>query len=288
MRHGQSLLVLVLGLFLSGCTSWFFFPSQAQFGDPAEAGVRYRDVYLPVTDVITVHGWLLEPDRDGVSVGGSAQEPVGSVYFLHGNAENISSHSRAIYWLVKAGYEVFALDYRGYGLSEGKPDLPEVFEDIDAGARWLLEHRESRAADTPVYLLGQSLGASLAISYAASDRAQAQMFEAIIVEAAFTAYGKIAGEVASRNWLTWLFQWPAQWLLTGPFDPIDAIAQLAPVPVLVIHSQDDGIIPFSHGEQLFDSAREPRQFIATTGPHISAFANGEVRDQVLKFMSGIH
>jgi len=268
MKPVKLAILVLFAWLISGCTSWFF----------------------------RLHGWLIEPGNDASSES-SRQAPIGSVYFLHGNAENISSHSRAIYWLVQAGYEVFALDYRGYGLSQGKPGLPEVFDDIEAGARWLNEHRKAQqhtgAAgsgeenSSPVFLLGQSLGASLAISYAASEADNASSFDAVIVEAAFISYGEIARVVASRQWLTWLFQWPAKLLLSGPYDPLDAVAKLSPVPVLVIHSADDQVIPFSHGERLFDEALEPRQFIKAEGPHIFSFGDARVREQVLAFMSNI-
>ena len=113
---------------LSGCTRLFFFPMQQHVGVPSELGYAYQDVFFSnAEDGIRLHAWLIDPKpaRRGV------------VYFLHGNAENISTHFRATVWLLESGYQVFALDYRGYGLSQGKPDVPEVFSDIEAGARWL-------------------------------------------------------------------------------------------------------------------------------------------------------
>ena len=52
------------------------------------------------------------------------------VLFLHGNAENISTHIGSVYWLPEQGYEVVLLDYRGYGRSEGVPQLGRMLDDV--------------------------------------------------------------------------------------------------------------------------------------------------------------
>lgn len=67
----------------------------------------------------------------------SNEKALGQVLFLHGNAENISTHIGSVLWLLQSGYQVFALDYRGYGLSTGTPAVPQVFEDIRSSAQWL-------------------------------------------------------------------------------------------------------------------------------------------------------
>lgn len=257
----------------SGCTSWFFQPLKDHVASPAEAGFAFDDVPLRTSDGVALHAWLIKPEA----------EPIGTVYFLHGNAENISTHSRAVYWLVAAGYEVLALDYRGYGRSQGRPDIPDVFEDIDAGMRWLITRDTLR----PVFLLGQSLGASLAIDYLANRPGARRVVDGLIVEAAFTRYGTIGKELASRHWLTWAFQYPAKWLLQGQHDPLDAVPAISPIPLLLIHSRDDRLIEWRHGQQLFAAAGKPKTMLAASGPHIHAFADARIRQQTLSFMADI-
>ena len=106
------LLLTVTGA--TGCSSIFFFPQKQHLQTPDLLGLDYEDIYLTSADETTLHGWWLK-----------AQKPVkGTVYFLHGNAENISTHIRNIAWLPEYGYQVFLIDYRGFGLSGGKPTLP--------------------------------------------------------------------------------------------------------------------------------------------------------------------
>ncbi|MEE9319094.1 MAG: alpha/beta fold hydrolase [Granulosicoccus sp.] len=272
-RFGAILIILAT-LALSACTQMFFYPQKQHFNVPLDFGYTYQDIALQTSDDLTLHAWLVDPN----------QEVIGTVYFLHGNAENISTHIRAVLWLVDLGYQVLALDYRGYGQSAGTAKIPEVFEDIQAGAEWLEQHLQATDNQQPVYLLGQSLGASLAISYAEQQGAGSELFDALIVEAAFTRYGTIAKHVASQHWLTWLFQYPAKWLFAKQYDPLDAIGKLSPLPVLLIHSPGDEVIPYALGERLFKEAGEPKQFIQAEGRHIWAFAEKETRQAVHEFM----
>ena len=259
-------------LLLSGCTRLFFYPYTQYAGVPSDLGYQYDDVWLKTSDGIRIHAWHIQP----------AEQSKGIVYFLHGNAENVSTHVRSVLWLVVQGYEVLALDYRGFGQSEGKPDIPEVFEDIRAGVSWIESRTQNN--DLPVYLFAQSLGASLAIGYLGKYPESKETFNGLIVEAAFTRYGEIARHVASGSWITWLFQYPVDWIMPNRYDPIDTIGKLSPQPVLVIHSREDEIIPFEQGVRLYEAARPPREFLPAEGPHIHAIRDPELRQRILQFM----
>ena len=133
MPWQQALLVLLLTALLSACTATtglFFYPQTVWISTPADADLHYEDVWLKAADGTQLHSWWLpaqgeEPDS-GIMV-----------LYLHGNAENISSHSRSIYWLPASGVSVLALDYRGFGASAGLALLPAVLQDVEAAAAWL-------------------------------------------------------------------------------------------------------------------------------------------------------
>lgn len=278
-QPGLLAISLLILLSLGGCTRLFFYPMKPHLTDPSKLGYAYEDVFLNAADGTALHGWLIKP-----------KEPTqGYIYFLHGNAENISTHFRATLWLVDAGYEVFALDYRGYGLSQGKPDVPEVLTDIGAGADWLFQYINAQAPQTPqpgmrAFLYGQSLGAGLAINHAQENSNFNQQFNGLITEAAFSRYDSIAKHVASKHWLTWSAQYPAKWLIGNQYDPLDAIRQLAGTPKLLLHSPDDQVVPFRFGQALYAAAAAPKQWIEAQGGHIRAAASADVREQILAFM----
>ncbi len=267
------LLSLVLLLALGGCTQLFFVPGRSLVQLPSDRGYAYENVWLKSADGTRLHAWYVQP----------ADEPRGTLYFLHGNAQNISTHINAMWWLVDAGYRVLALDYRGYGRSSGSPDLPEVFDDIAAGTRWLEERKK---LEEPVYLFGQSLGASLALRYLADAPDARAFYDGVIVEAAFARYGATARHVASQFFLTWPFQYPVQWFLSDAYDALDGMPALSPLPLLMIHSRDDEIIPFENAELLYAAAGEPKRLMKTTGPHIFGMADERVRNAILAFLKG--
>ena len=283
-RRAATLGALFGSVLLVGCTRWFFYPDSRLVATPADFGLAYRDVAIETRDGVSLHAWLIEPP-------GTVR---GSVYFLHGNAENVSTHVRAALWLVEAGYRVLALDYRGYGRSGGEPDIPEVFEDVRAGGEWLFAYLDALAADEAdggvpidrqaVHVFAQSLGAGLAIRHLELEPAQRARVTTLVVEAAFTRYGAIARHVARGNFLTRLFGPLAERALASEHDPLDAIGALAPLPVMIVHSPEDTIVPYDFGLALYRAAKAPKAFVEARGPHIVAVAEARVREAILAFM----
>lgn len=268
------LLALILALHgLHGCSGIFFFPQKSHRQTPDQLGLVYEDIFFTSADNLTIHGWWLH-----------AQGPVmGTVYFLHGNAENISTHIHNVAWLPAHGYQVFLLDYRGFGLSQGKPDLPGALQDIRNGLQFILAHDATRGK--PIYLLGQSLGASMAIYFAASDPLAQQHLSAVISDAAFARYSEMARHVTGQSWLTWPLQYPVSWSMIRGYDAIDYVADIAPVPLLLIHSEDDQIVPYANNGKLLQAALPPKAFLKTRGPHTATFSDSKNRDYLLDYLA---
>ena len=261
----KSLVLLGLCLWLSGCAALLFHPMKKLVATPADAGVAYEDVWLADGDP-RLHGWWLPAQGEARA----------TVYFLHGNAENISTHMHSVLWLPEQGYNVFLLDYRGYGRSEGAPELPGVIEDVRRGYHWLRARGE-----LPVVVLGQSIGGAVA-GYAMATEADKP--DALVLDAAVASFPRIAREVAQRQWLTWPFAGLAAALMPSDYDLDAVIGQLAGVPQLYLHSPDDGVIPPGHTQTLYALAAEPKQRHSTHGPHIATFAFPAYRDVLLDFM----
>ena len=264
--------MLTLGLLLSGCSNMLFYPQAGWVRTPTELGVEYRDVELEATDGTKLSAWWLE----------TPAEAKGTILYLHGNAENISTHLGNVYWLPEAGYQVLLLDYRGYGKSEGKPGLPEIFDDIAISLEWVLEQRQ--VVGKPVYVLGQSLGAAMGGYVVATYPNLRAGLTGVVLDAGFTGYAEVGREVASRHWLTWTFQYPVAWGMPNDYDLIDHIQDIAPTPLLIIHGTEDEVIPFSYGERLHATAGDPKAFLRYDGPHTGTFRDLGNRDLVLGFL----
>jgi fermentation-respiration switch protein FrsA (DUF1100 family) len=258
---------------LTGCGKLLFYPLPQLVRTPAELGLEYRDIELQAADGAKLHGWWLE-----------SQGPArGTVFFLHGNAENISTHIGSVHWLPAEGYRVLLLDYRGYGRSGGKPRLPDVFQDIEAGFAWLVAQPGVR--DGPLFLFGQSLGGALGGYFVGAHPEIREYLDGVVLDAAIARYSWIARDVAAQSWLTWPFQWPIAWTMPKGYDLLDVVGAISPLPLLVIHGTADEIVPYRHGQALFAAAREPKSFLSYDGPHIGTFADVGNRRHFLDFLA---
>ncbi|WP_210397475.1 alpha/beta hydrolase [Motiliproteus sediminis] len=264
--------LLLLTLLLGGCGSpsqLLFYPMKPWVQTPADMGLLYQDLYLTTADGTRLHGWYLP------AVG----EPRGQLLFLHGNAENISTHVANVAWLPAEGYGVLALDYRGYGRSDGVAMLPAVFEDLSAASQWLFTH-----TPPPWILLGQSLGGALAAGFI--DRADAAPFDGLVLDAPFARYQDIGRHALSRGWLSrWLLA-PAARLLPEEYDPVDHLPRRS-LPLLVFASPHDRVVPLAHTRELFAAAREPKQLQLHSLGHAATFNDAAQRRQLLAFLAGI-
>lgn len=261
----RKLCVLPLLLMLSGCTGLFFQPYQGHILEPDRIGLRYENVHFPSSDGLTLHGWFLPAE-------GRAR---GTVLFLHGNAENISTHIGSVYWLPQEGYNVFLFDYRGYGDSQGIPTLRGAIDDTESALQALLARPD--IDPTRIILFGQSLGGALA-TYVAAHSPQRLHLKALIIDSTFSSYRSIAREVLGTIWFTWPLQWPLSFTVSDAYSPLEAIPHVSPVPLLIIHSEKDPVIGVHHARRLFEAAKDPKElWILPNGLHIQTLNKAENR-----------
>lgn len=263
--------VLALVIGLSGCSRLLFHPTTPWYQNPARQGLDYQDVVLIHADGLRLHGWWLP--AQGASRG--------SVYFLHGNGQNISTHLASVQWLPEQGFNVFLLDYRGYGFSEGKARYPEVLADTQLGLDWLVNQKSSYG---PITVFGQSLGGALTARLMGDPENQGKA-ACVVMEASFASYRGITRDVMSQSWLLWPFRGiTALGMPNASHDPEVWVGDISPTPLMIMHSEDDPIVPFAHGERLKSAANDPVRFLAVNGPHIAAMADGRVQQQMVSFM----
>ncbi len=271
------LAVLALALSAPGCGSPFFYPMREHVPVPGLENTVRQDVRFESEDGVRLHGWLLSP-RDRVSRG--------TILFLHGNAENISTHVQSVLWLVDAGYTVFTFDYRGYGESDGKePDIPGVHRDARAALSKIL----SLPGISPdrLVVFGQSLGAAVAV-HTVATASSARRPRALILDSPFAGYRRIVRDKLSSLIVTWPLAWPVSRFFDDEYSPERWIGKIAPVPVIVIHGTADRVVPYAHGKMLYDLASDPKGiWTVEGGGHATALRNPEVRGQFLAFLDSV-
>lgn len=222
----------------------------------------------------------LDPQRVSIDDGGVRTEawrirPPGAtptphwILYLHGNAATISSgvNVRRYDQLRRLGVNVLAVEYPGFGDVAGRAG--EAGMHAAAAAAYAHLRRVEAVAPRDIAIYGWSLGTGAAVPLA-RDADEA----ALILEGAFTS-------VLDRAREDYPYM-PIALLLAHPFRSDSAIAQTRSA-TLILHSPTDVVIPFHHGQALFDKAAQPKRFVSLAGGHI--YDNAEDAD---RYTAAIH
>lgn len=226
-----------------GTASWFSgLPSGVQ-----EFDLKHRNFKAGEN----IHGWWWPAERRDAP----------AILYLHGVRWNLTGQLLRIQQLRALGYSVLAIDYRGFGKSQG--DLPceaSVYED----ARIAWERLEVLQPDPALRLIyGHSLGGAVAVDLAAELGQEAARHgkpvpaRGLVIESTFTSLGDVATAMANTSL-------PVRWLLSQKFDSIDKIGEIN-MPLLVVHGAADRYVPPRFSEQLFNAAREPKRLLLVPG-----------------------
>jgi fermentation-respiration switch protein FrsA (DUF1100 family) len=223
-------------------------PGEARWFSGLPRGVQELDV--PVQQhgrVERVHAWWWKADASDAP----------AVLYLHGSRWNLTGQLYRIEQLHEFGFSVLAIDYRGFGRSDGGvPSEQSVYEDARA-AFTVLERLEPDPDRRFVY--GHSLGGAVAIDLAAglSQGGGALPARGLIVESTFTTLADIA-RALSYEWL------PVEWIMSQKFDSLDKIARVR-MPVLVVHGEADRYVPARFSRRLFEAARARKELLLVEG-----------------------
>ena len=216
-----------------------YFPDTEIFQTPADRGLEFEDVFLDTSDGVRLHGWYVPGSTDLTWV------------WFHGNAGNIANrvdNLAAIH--ERLGANVFLIDYRGYGRSEGNPSEQGFYRDAEAAVQYLTSHKG--LDERKFVLFGRSLGCAVAAETAMRHGAYA-----VILESPFTSIQAMARRV-------YPFLPGAGLLVRARYDSLSKIGNVR-APVMVLHGDADDIAPFDMGREVFDAANEPKRFHAIEG-----------------------
>jgi alpha-beta hydrolase superfamily lysophospholipase len=223
-------------------------------------GVHEFDIPVSSSaDAQHIHAWWWPSDN--------ANAPV--VLYLHGARWSLTGQVFRLEQLREFGFSVLAIDYRGFGRSDG--DLPSektVYEDAHAAWNWLVTQQPDPARR---FIYGHSLGGAVAVDLAASlsesDVPPPSALAAapprgvraggLIIESTFTTLADMAREV-TYSWV------PVGLLLSQKFDSMSKMAKVT-MPVLVVHGAADRYVPSRFSQQLYDVATAPKKLLLVEG-----------------------
>ncbi len=285
-------LMMTLMFLVTGCTQLFFQPMQQHLLTPEQFNIDYEDIYFK-GDAGELHGWWFAAQLSNTQKANlrkanlrkanlrkaNLRKVRASVLFLHGNGENISTHSSLIYWLTRYQFDVFIFDYRGYGKSEGSVQISGAINDISRARNYVASRN---IKGNKLFIIGHSLGASLGIVNIALHK---KLVDGMIFVSAFSDYKKITREMMSESWITWAFQWPISMTIDDEFNPVDFVERLPSVPKLFIYSEDDSIIRPQHALNLYEKSSEPKFIEKVNGSHNGMFSQIENQQIIVSYLN---
>lgn len=266
-------LLCIMGfLFLSACSHLFYYPAQETFYTPEQAQLKSEDVTFQDEAGNSLHGWWFPA---------ATKQAKGTFVFFHGNAENMTTHFMSLKWLPELGYNYFIFDYPGYGTSTGSPSPESTVLSGRAALRWVHANKDTQ----PLIVYGNSLGGIVALR-ATLDLKNEIPIRAFIADDTFSSYQRVARIKVAQNWLTWILQPLAYVVLSDRWAPQN-VADLSPIPLLVIHGDSDHTVETKNGELLFSEAAEPKTFwLKKDGLHGDTFwrYDFQYRTKVLEWL----
>jgi uncharacterized protein len=210
-----------------------YVPTREITTTPAGVGLAYEDLAITTVDREKLHGWWVP----------TAVAPVlGHVLFCHGNAGNMSRRVLDAQLLVAEGFDVLMFDYRGYGQSTGRPTEEGTYRDARAALAALRDR--PGVAPERLFYLGESLGAAVALAVALEARPAG-----LVMRSPFTNILDMAR-----------LQYPMipEMLVPDAYPSLRRVSGLA-CPLLVLHGDNDRLIPLAHGQAVFDAAPAPKR-----------------------------
>ncbi len=252
-KHTTRLIVstLLAAALLAGCATlhekqgrWIFSPTDRTWGNTAEMAAGMDEAWVTFNSKETG-----KPTRLHLLING--QEPDKPVLlYLHGARWNVVGSAWRIERMRELGFNVIALDYRGFGKSDAdSPSEEKAYEDALAAWHWIAKQYPKQAR----FIFGHSLGGAIAIDLASKVSDE----RGTLVEGTFTS---IPDVFSTLKW-GWL---PVEWLISQRFDAEKKIAQIGS-PLLVVHGSEDRVIAPELGRRLFEAAQEPKRFELVQG-----------------------
>jgi pimeloyl-ACP methyl ester carboxylesterase len=250
-----------------GQSNMVFMPSKDVLETPKYIGLKFEDIQLTTKDNVNLSAWFV-PAKDSDSIG------KGVILFCHGNGGNIGNRVSYLPIFKDLGLATFLFDYRGYGKSEGQPSEEGSYKDVEAAWQYLTQERKIPPQKIIIY--GESLGGAIA-SYIAQTTAQQNpqnLAAGLILASTFTSISDRAAELYPFL--------PIRLLSKFSYNSIERLPNIK-IPVLIIHSTEDEIIPFHHGEKNFQVANAPKKLVKLRGDH-----NGGFLDSLETYRNGIN
>lgn len=248
-----SYVIVLIALFL-GQRDLVFKP-RGDIDSPAHYGLQgYDEVILQTVDSLNLKAWYSKPEKSKKAI-----------LFFMGNADELSNYVMFFTQLRAADIAVLGVCYRGYCGNEGRPSEQGLYADVDAA----LEFLRKDFADEDIIAVGRSLGSGAAVNLAHKNS-----LGGIVLISPYTSLPNVAADI--------YWYMPVRWMMHDKFANIDKIAAVD-APVLIIHGDEDRLIPISHSIALNARIKSQKQLSIYKGATHNDINFTRVAEDIIEF-----
>jgi uncharacterized protein len=242
---------LILAIYIAGGVALFFLQDKLLF-HPEKLSASYQYEFdIPFKEI----NLKVSKEKNLSIIQFTVPDSVckGVVLFFHGNRQNINRYAKYAPAFTKNNYEVWMMDYPGFGKSTGERTEEILYDDA------LLLYRMARANFSPdsIIIYGKSIGSGIAAELAAVRDCKMLMLE--------TPYYSMRS-LASHYFPVY----PVASIFNYSF-PINEYFEKITAPVIIFHGADDEIIPYKQSEKLVQIKKETELVTIEKGKHNTLF-----------------
>ena len=232
-----SIITFILLIYLSVLVYLFFFqrnllylPNENNYsGDKIKVDIE--EVQIKTSDNINLLGWFHKKDLNKFK----------TIVYFHGNAGKLENRIHKLNHFKDMDINFLIISWRGFSENSGKPTEQGLYKDGKSAIDWL---KNMGLDDKDIILYGESLGTGIAI-----EIAQNKNFAGLILETPFTSMID-----AAKNVYPYI---PVGLLLKDRYENDKKIKNIN-IPLLVMHGEEDQIIPFEMGKKIYEIANKPK------------------------------
>ncbi|WP_034391309.1 alpha/beta hydrolase [Candidatus Pelagibacter ubique] len=207
-----------------------YHPSENNyFGDKLE--VNIEKVNIKTSDNINLLGWFHKKDLNKFK----------TIVYFHGNAGTLDNRIHKLNHFKDMDVNFLIIAWRGFSGNKGKPTEEGLYIDGLGAVNWIINQG---VKEEDIILYGESLGTGIA-----TEIAQNKNFAGVILETPFTSMIK-----AAKEFYPYI---PVNLLLKDRYENYKKVKNIN-IPILVMHGEQDIIVPFKMGKKIYNLANEPK------------------------------
>lgn len=249
--------ILLCGILYVFQEKFIFFPQKLDQNHKFNFGQNFEEVNIKTEDQKNLHGLLFKSDNSK-----------GLIFYLHGNAGSLSSWGEVAQTYTNLNYDVFMLDYRGYGKSEGTINSQnQLFQDIQVAYNEMLKSY----SEDKITVLGYSIGTGLATKLASTNHPKL-----LILQAPFY-------NLTDMMQHTYLII--PTFLLKYKFETNEYI-EACKMPIVIFHGNQDEVVYYNSSLKLKEKFKQTDTLITLKGQgHNGMTYNPVYKDEIEKILN---